>query len=165
MKKKILLALLAILVIMQFIKPERNLSGDETYGVDTKYPMPDDVKAILKVACNDCHTNTTVYPAYADWQPSAWWLNNHVKGGKKKLNFSEFTKLPVAVQNHKFEETIEFVKEKKMPIKSYTWFGLHPEAKLTDEQRAKITGWAQANMDSLKANYPPDSLMMKKRED
>lgn len=164
MKKKILLALLAILFIIQFIKPARNESNDETYGVATKYPVPEDVKQILKVACNDCHSNHTEYPWYANWQPSAWWLNNHVKGGKKHLNFSEFTKLPIAVQNHKFEETIEMVKEKEMPIGSYTWFGLHPEAKLTDEQRAAITGWAQANMDSLKAQYPADSLVLKRRK-
>ncbi len=163
MKKKILLGLLAILVIIQFIKPERNLSNDETYAVSTKYPVSEDVKAIFKVACNDCHTNKTEYPWYANVQPSAWWLANHVNEGKQKLNLSNFTHLPVAVQNHKFEEVIEMVKEKEMPLSSYTWFGLHPEAKLTDEQRATITGWAQANMDSLKAQYPADSLVMKKR--
>jgi hypothetical protein len=165
MKKKILLGLLAILVVIQFIKPERNLSNDETYAVSTKYPVSEDVKAILKVACNDCHTNSTEYPWYANWQPSAWWLNSHVKGGKQHLNFSEFTNRPVAVQNHKFEEVIEMVKEKEMPLSSYTWFGLHPEANLTDEQRAVITDWAQANMDSLKANYPADSLVLKRRKE
>ncbi len=162
MKKKILLGLLAVLVIIQFIKPTRNLTGDETFGVATKYPVPADVNAILKAACNDCHTNQTEYPWYANWQPSAWWLNNHVKGGKKKLNLSEFTNLPVAVQNHKFEEVIDVVKEKEMPISSYTWFGLHPEAKLSDEQRETLTAWAQTNMDRLKANYPADSLVMRR---
>ncbi len=163
MKKKILLGLLAVLVIIQFIKPARNLSNDETYGIATKYQVPEDVNSILKAACNDCHSNQTTYPWYADVQPSAWWLASHVNGGKKHLNYSEFTKLPVAIQNHKFEETIEMVKEKKMPISSYTWFGLHPEAKLTDEQRAVLTNWAQANMDLLKSTYPADSLVMPKR--
>ncbi len=163
MKKKILLGLLAILVIIQFIKPARNQSGDETYGIATKYQVPAEVNTILKSACNDCHSNTTEYPWYANVQPSAWWLASHVNGGKKHLNYSEFTKLPVAVQNHKFEETIEMVKEKKMPISSYTWFGLHPDAKLTDEQRATLTAWALSNMEMLKATYPADSLVMKKR--
>lgn len=163
MKKKILLAVLAILVIIQFIKPERNLTNDETFGVATKYPMPEEVKSLLKSACFDCHSNLTEYPWYANVQPSAWWLASHVKGGKQHLNFSTFTQLPVAVQNHKFEEVIETVKEGEMPISSYTWFGLHPNADLTDEQRATITGWAQANMDSLKAHYPADSLVMKRR--
>jgi hypothetical protein len=164
MKKKILLSLLAVMVIIQFIKPARNQSNDETFGLSTKYTVPEDVKAILKVACNDCHSNRTEYPWYADIQPSAWWLGSHVNGGKKKLNFSEFTNLPIAVQNHKFEETIEFVKEKKMPISSYTWFGLHPEAKLTDEQRAVLTNWAQANMDMLKSTYPADSLVLRRNK-
>lgn len=162
MKKKILLALLAVLVIIQFIKPARNQSNDETYGVATKYPVPDDVKAILKSACNDCHSNSTEYPWYSNVQPSAWWLASHVNGGKKHLNYSEFTNLPIAVQHHKFEETIEMVEEKNMPISSYTWFGLHPEAKLTDDQRAVLTAWAQSNMDSLKAQYPADSLVLKR---
>lgn len=162
--KTILLALAAILLLIQFIHPSRNLSNDQTYAISTKYPVPDDVNAILKVACNDCHSNLTEYPWYANVQPSAWWLNNHVVGGKKGLNFSEFTKRPVAVQNHKFEEIIEMVKEKNMPLGSYTWLGLHPQARLTDEQRATLTGWAQANMDSLKANYPADSLVLKRRK-
>lgn len=161
--KTILLVLLGLLVLIQFIHPERNLSNDETYGVATKYPMPEEVKAVLQSACNDCHSNRTEYPWYAGVQPTAWWLANHVNGGKKHLNFSQFTHLPVAVQNHKFEETIEMVKEGDMPLSSYTWFGLHPEAKLSDEQRALLTNWAQANMDSLKAHYPADSLVLKRR--
>ncbi|MCC6726962.1 MAG: heme-binding domain-containing protein, partial [Saprospiraceae bacterium] len=51
---------------------------------------------------------------------------------------------------------------KEMPISSYTWFGLHPEAKLTDEQRSRLTAWAQANMDLLKSSYPADSLVLKR---
>ncbi len=166
MKKstKILLSLLAVLVVIQFIHPARNLSNDQTYDVSKKYPVSQEVSDILKVACNDCHTNKTEYPWYFKVQPVDWWLNSHIKGGKQHLNFAEFTKLPVAVQNHKFEEVIEMVKEKKMPIPSYTWLGLHPEAKLTDEQRVVLTTWAQANMDTLKAHYPADSLVMKRRK-
>jgi hypothetical protein len=71
--------------------------------------------------------------------------------------------LPIAVQNHKLEETIEMVKEKEMPLESYTYLGLHKEANLTDDQRDAIVNWAMAQMDSLKANYPADSLKMKPR--
>jgi hypothetical protein len=107
-------------------------------------------------------TATQLFPWYAEVQPVAFWLANHVEEGKEHLNFSSFTARRVAVQNHKFEEIIEMVKEKKMPLGSYTWFGLHHDANLTDEQRSTLTAWAQANMDSLKANYPADSLVMKR---
>ena len=164
MLKKIGIGLVAILVIIQFIRPEKNLSNDQTYNVSTKYPVPAEVNKILESACNDCHSNQTKYPWYAEIQPSAWFLANHVNEGKQKLNFSKFTHLPVAVQNHKFEEVIEMVKEGEMPLKSYTYLGLHSEAKLTEAQRALITGWAQMQMDSLAAQYPADSLVMKRRK-
>lgn len=162
--KKILIALAAVLIIIQFFRPAKNLSDDQTYDISTKYIIPDSVHAILTVACNDCHSNRTEYPWYAEIQPVAWWLNNHVTDGKRHLNYSDFTSRPVAVQNHKFEETIETVKEGEMPLPSYTWLGLHGSAKLTDEQKEILVSWAQAQMDTLKAQYPPDSLVLKRRQ-
>ena len=72
--------------------------------------------------------------------------------------------MPIAVQNHKLEEVIEMVEEKEMPLSSYTNFGLHKEAKLSDDQRIVLTDWAKAQMEMLKASYPPDSLVMKRRK-
>ncbi|MFN7116061.1 MAG: heme-binding domain-containing protein [Saprospiraceae bacterium] len=163
MKKIILLAIVIVLVGIQFVRPAKNTSNDKTYDITTKYSVPNEVANILDVACNDCHSNLTKYPWYAEVQPVGWWLNNHVVDGKRHLNFSEFTNRPVAVQNHKFEETIEMVKEKEMPLPSYTWFGLHSGAKLSDAQRETLVNWAQAQMDLLKAQYPADSLVLRRR--
>ncbi len=71
--------------------------------------------------------------------------------------------MPLFVQNHKFEEVIEMVEEKEMPLPSYTNFGLHSEANLTDEQRKLIMDWAKAQMTYLKNTYPADSLAFPKR--
>lgn len=162
MLKKILLGLLAVLVIMQFIRPEKNDSNDQQNHVSTKYEVPAEVATILKGACDDCHSNKTEYPWYANVQPAAWWLAGHVEDGKRHLNFSDFTSRKIAVQNHKFEEVVEMVEEKEMPLPSYTYMGLHPEAKLTDQQRQTLVNWAKAQMDTLKANYPADSLVMRR---
>jgi hypothetical protein len=59
---------------------------------------------------------------------------------------------------------VEQVEEKKMPIPSYTYLGLHPEAKLSDTQRQTLVNWAKAQMDTLRARYPADSLVMRRRE-
>ncbi len=162
MIKKILLGLLAIMVIIQLIRPEKNDSNDQQNHVSTKYEVPAEVASILKGACDDCHTNKTEYPWYANVQPAAWWLAGHVEDGKRHLNFSDFTSRKIAIQNHKFEEVVEMVEEKEMPLPSYTWMGLHPEAKLTDQQRQTLVNWAKAQMDTLKANYPADSLVMRR---
>lgn len=163
MVKKILLALGVVLVLIQFIRPAKNESDDKTHDISTKYVVPTHVNHLLEVACNDCHSNKTTYPWYSQIQPVAWWMNHHVEDGKRHLNFSTFTSLPVAVQNHKFEETIEMVDEKEMPLESYTFLGLHKEANLSEADRKAIVDWAKAQMDTLKAHYPADSLVLKRR--
>jgi len=163
MSKKIFYGLLAIVFLMQALRPEKNLSADNTFHLSNKYEVPDSIENLLKNACYDCHSNLTFYPVYAEIQPVGWWLANHVNNGKKHLNFSEFTKRPIAVQNHKLEEMIEMLTEKEMPLPSYTWFSLHANARLSDEQRQELINWAKEQMDFLSNNYPADSLVLKRK--
>jgi hypothetical protein len=164
MLKKISIAVLILLVGVQFIPYEKNTTNDLAFDISKSYDVPDNIQTIFKSACNDCHTNNTVYPWYSNIEPVGYWLNNHVVDGKKHLNFSTFTKLPLAVQNHKLEEVIEMVEEGEMPLEDYTNFGLHPEANLSQDQREEIMDWAKSQMAMLAATYPADSLVMKKRE-
>lgn len=159
--KMALWGLLGLLVVGQAIRPERNLSNDQTAHIRTQHAIPADVESMLEVACYDCHSNHTRYPWYANVQPVASWLANHVEEGKRELNFSTLTKRRIAVQNHKMEEVIEMVREKEMPLSSYTW--THADARLTDAQRERLVQWAQGVMDTLKARYPADSLVLKRR--
>ncbi len=160
MLKKILLFLLFALVIIQFIHPKKNTSeGPQPNYIGNSFAIPADVKSILAKACNDCHSNNTKYPWYANFQPVQWWLDKHVKNGKKQLNFDEYTNRSLRYQFHKMEETIEMVKEGAMPLNSYTW--THTDAKLTPEEKSKLTNWAGSIMDTMKARYPLDSLVRK----
>ncbi len=161
MFRKILYALLAVFVALQLYRPAKNQTNDQTHHVSTKYPMSDEVRSILKTSCDDCHSNNTVYPWYAEVQPVGIWLAQHVNEGKKHLNFSQFTTRKLAVQNHKFEEVIEMVKEGHMPLGSYLW--VHGDAALSDAQKNTLITWAQTQMDSLRAQYPADSLVLKRR--
>lgn len=157
-----MLVLLAALVVIQFFRPKKNKSdGPQPNYIGNAFAVPADVKSILAKACNDCHSNNTRYPWYSNFQPVLWWLNNHIQDGKKEINFDEYSNRSLRYQYHKMEETIEMVKEGKMPINSYTW--THKDAKLTTEEKTKITGWAQSVMDTLKARYPIDSLIKKKQ--
>ena len=77
--KKILIILLIIFILLQFIRPAKNKSeGVSPNDISTKYPVPDSVQAILKVACNDCHSNNTRYPWYAEIQPVVWLSLIHI---------------------------------------------------------------------------------------
>ncbi|HRG24049.1 MAG TPA: heme-binding domain-containing protein [Chitinophagaceae bacterium] len=162
MFRKIMYVLLAAFIVIQFIHPAKNTSeGLQPNTIGNNYAIPADVKTILGKACNDCHSNNTRYPWYAKIQPVDWWLNKHVVDGKKDLNFDEFTNRAPRYQYHKMEEVIEMVKELEMPLKSYTW--THKDARLTSNEREKLTGWAQSVMDAMKVKYPVDSLIRPKR--
>ena len=161
MFKKILLFLLAALIIIQFFRPAKNKAeGVQPNAIASRFATPDDVQTILKKACYDCHSNNTTYPWYASVQPVLWWLDDHIKGGKKHLNFDEYANRSLRSQYNKMDETIDMIKKGEMPLDSYTW--IHKEAKLTDEEKNKVISWATSIMDTMKATYPIDSLIKKK---
>ena len=140
--KKLLIILLVIFVIAQFFGPEKN-DGDlaiEAFLADTNPPQ--DVAAILKESCYDCHSNATRYPWYNNITPVNYWLADHVEHGTKHFNVSVWDDYSTKKKDHKLEELIEMVEEKEMPLDSYTW--THGEAKLTDAQIQSVINWAQA---------------------
>ena len=161
MLKKFLVLLLVAFIVIQFIHPARNkAAGSQPNHIGNVYAIPADVKKILTKACYDCHSNNTRYPWYSKIQPVHWWLNGHIRNGKKHLNYDEYTHKSLRYQYHKMEETIEMVKEGTMPLKSYIWG--HKGAKLTADEKNKLVAWAQSIMDTMRAHYPLDSLIRKK---
>ncbi|MDX1936780.1 MAG: heme-binding domain-containing protein [Flavihumibacter sp.] len=161
MFKKIALALLIIFVVMQFFRPAKNTSTvAAAANIASKYNTPDNVQAVLKKACNDCHSNNTTYPWYAAVQPVGWWLDHHVDEGKQELNLDDFLNYGLRKQYHKLEEIIEQVKTGEMPLNSYTW--THKDAILTMEEKALLTSWSQSIRTQMEQQYPMDSLIRKK---
>lgn len=140
--KKFFLALLLILVVMQFFRPDKNVTqGDHTVDFISETNPPSEVKMILEQSCYDCHSNNTVYPWYNNVAPISFWLSEHIKDAKKHLNFSDWNSYDVKKKDHKLEEVEEMVSEGEMPLNEYTW--THEEARLTEQQRKAIVTWAQ----------------------
>lgn len=140
--KKILLVLILLIVVAQFFGPEKNqgdLASIEPFLKETN--PPEDVKLILKESCYDCHSDFTRYPWYNNITPVNYWLNGHIDHGKGHFNVSKWEGNSTKRKDHKFEELIEMVKAKEMPLNSYTW--THSEAKLTDAQIKSIVDWAK----------------------
>jgi len=141
MVKKLLYVLLAIIVVLQFIRPERNISEvPSANDIRVHYPLPGNVESILKRACYDCHSNNTNYPWYTNIQPIGLWLQNHVNEGKSELNFSEFAAYTPKKADHKLEEVVEMIEAKEMPLESYTW--IHKDAVLSAEEITILADWA-----------------------
>lgn len=146
--KKILLALLIVFIAIQFIQPARNTNGQVLpTDISKAVSVPENVKTILQTSCYDCHSNHTNYPWYNYVQPTAWILANHIKHGKKDLNFNEFGSYSIRKQQSKLKAIADQIKDGEMPLPSYTL--IHRNARLTQEQKDLIISWAQHNKDSL----------------
>ena len=140
---KILAGLLVGLLVAQLVRPARNLSVTPgPNDISVKHPVPLAVQGLLQRACYDCHSNNTKYPWYAEVQPVRWWLDSHIKDGKRHLNFSEFGSYTAKRANHKMKQTAEQVESGEMPLPSYTW--MHPEARLTPQEIKLLADWARA---------------------
>jgi hypothetical protein len=152
MKKKIIYTLIALIVLIQFMRPNRNLSdGISANDITKHYAVSDSVQHILKRSCNDCHSNHTIYPWYTNIQPVGWWMQNHVNDGKEELNFSEFGLYPPKKQAHKMNKTVKEVKGDGMPLDSYLW--IHKYAKLTESEKLTITNWASSLEKEIRNEY------------
>ena len=148
--KKILLALLVVFIAIQFIRPARNSSkAVQTADVITQFNIPAKVAGVLKTSCYDCHSNNTNYPWYANVQPMAWLLADHIKNGKADLNFNEFGTYSKRRQLSKLKSIVSSIKEGAMPLSSYTL--LHQYAKLSKEEQTLVIDWATKTRDSLEA--------------
>jgi hypothetical protein len=109
-------------------------------------PVP--VRAILERACQDCHSENTVWPWYSHIPPIAWQIHTDVRRGRAFMDLSkwnDFTEserrgftaaIGTAVQNH------------LMPPPKYVW--LHPEARLSSDELELVRAWALAENKAAK---------------
>lgn len=144
----------AVLVFlgMQFFNPSlKNPPVEAGHDLLTTNPPPPAVATLLRQACYDCHSNETKWPWYARVAPVSWWVVGHMKEGREALNFSEWPHGDAYVAGDQLGRIGDLVQSRKMPLPSYTWLGLHPEARLTEEQRGRILKWTEQAAQALPA--------------
>ena len=153
--KRFFILALITLVAIQFFRPDRNNGGYESLEPFLSETKPtEQVAAILKTSCYDCHSNKTQYPWYAEVAPVSFWLNDHIKEGKEHLNFSTWEGYSAKRKDHKLEEVVEMVADGEMPLESYIF--IHEDANLTPTETTALMDWAKvARLNySLKADRP-----------
>lgn len=137
LRTKVVLGLVAVLVVLQLVPIDRT-NPPVTGEIDA----PADVKAVLKRACWDCHSNETVWPWYSRVAPVSFLVKRDVADGRKHLNFSEWKTYKPERRAKKLKETAEEVGEGQMPMAIY--LPMHPEAKLSEADKKLLVDWANA---------------------
>lgn len=142
------LKIIAIVLILgfvgiQFIRP--NLSNPPVvaeHTLEATTQVPDAVERILTHSCNDCHSNKTIYPLYAQIAPSSWFMASHIDEGRRQLNFSEWSTYETRRKRRKLDEVCDQVKAREMPLPSYLW--IHWGSKLSDEEIKTLCDWTES---------------------
>ncbi len=140
--KRVLLAGIAVFVVAQFIPVTgANPPVDPAQTIFARLTVPADVASVLTRACQDCHSNHTVWPWYSRIAPVSWLIAHDVDEGRRELNFSEWAGYTARRQDRKLKEICEQVDRGKMPMPIYTV--MHPDAKLTASDRKALCEWSQ----------------------
>jgi len=129
--RPIVLSCLFVGIAIQFIRPRLD---NPPVTADLKAPA--EVKAILQRACYDCHSNETHLAWFDRPAPAYWLVADHIKEGRKVLNFSNFDSLSQAVQAGKLYESLNQIEYGVMPLSQYTAF--HHGGKISAEEIAVL---------------------------
>ncbi len=124
-------------VVIQFI-PYR--VTNPAVAQEPKWDSPQ-TRKLAVAACFDCHSNETKTTWWEDIAPLSWWITNHVKEGRDKLNFSEW-----GTNGGRSDDAAETVSNGSMPPSYYTWFGMHSDAKLTPTERQQLATGLQKTL-------------------
>lgn len=104
-------------------------------------------RALAVRACFDCHSNQTIWPWYSHVAPISWFLQNHVDGGRARLNFSTWNpQAPQKAAKHADRE----VERGDMPLSTYLW--MHPDARLSDTDKAALVKGLRATFGASDAH-------------
>ena len=147
MVKRILIGFVVIIIIIQFIQPARNNTGQVVPQsfIDTFLPN-DTVLNLLSNSCFDCHSNNTKYPWYTNVQPIGWLMANHINDEKKELNFNELAALSTRRRNSKFKSISQQIEQAKMPLKSYLF--IHRNAALNEADKKLLINFFQSKINN-----------------
>ena len=109
--------------------------------IDRDLSVPPQVKAILRRACYDCHSNETQWPWYSRIAPLSWLIRREVNRGRARLNFSEWSEYASdpGTASEKLEKIAQAVTRGDMAPWYYQV--LHPCARLTMAQRDTLHAW------------------------
>lgn len=136
--KKFLLFLLVIFIGIQFVP--MNVPAEVPTKAEEELQAPEEVHAILKRACFDCHSNHTNFPWYSSIAPASWFTKMHVKEGREHMNFSTWANYDDEKKLKYLQKIPKAINNDKMPLPSYLL--VHSEAKLSDEDKKVVSDWA-----------------------
>lgn len=92
-----------------------------------------ETRALVERACNDCHSNETVWPWYSKLAPVSFVIRRDVLRGREVLNYSEWG---VGEPDEGLQSMIDTISKEQMPLPYYAI--LQADARLTRDERSRL---------------------------
>ena len=96
---------------------------------------------VLQRACQNCHSQNTEWPWYSHIAPVSWLLSHDVQQARLHMNLSQWQDYSPDDRLRLLSAIGSAVRNGAMPPERYLL--LHPEARLSDEERQQIYRWTR----------------------
>ena len=136
-----ILVIAGLFLLAQFVPVER--TNPPAKGDVSAAP---EIEATLRRACYDCHSNETRWRWYTRVAPISWLAAHDVQLGRRQIDFSEWGDYYPATRIRKLRWMDRALRQEAMPPWSYRI--VHPEARLTEADRAALEQWIAAEISS-----------------
>lgn len=142
--KKVLVALVAFLVVIQVFQPGRtNPPVVPSRSLTAHVQVPEDVYSALIRSCGDCHSNETRWPWYSHVAPLSWVITDDVNEGRRHMNLEDWEALEGAKEaNDRLVGICNEIEQKGMPPFSYRL--IHRGIQLKKKEIASICSWSRS---------------------
>lgn len=129
-----------MLVAIQIVRPVRsNPPAEAARGIQAAAAVDPAIGGILHRSCNDCHSNSTVWPWYSHVAPVSWVVAEDVHQGRRALNLSEWASYTPKQKTELMQDMCEEVSQGEMPGALYV--AIHRQARLSDADRQQFCAW------------------------
>ncbi len=139
----IIVGSIAVLILIQIVQPSRtNPPVIPSRSLEAHVDVPQEVQAVLKRTCYDCHSNATVWPWYSYVAPVSWYVAHDVNTARGHVNLQDWE---AQVNEQEGKEhlglTCKLVRNGQMPPADYRL--MHKGTDVTPEETNAVCAWSQ----------------------
>lgn len=138
------IAVLCAVVVggMSLVHPFGNLRSPARGAILNGAHIDPATLGIIQRSCQNCHSERTEWPWYSRVAPGSWLLERDVSQARSRINLSRWNEYSPEQQASILSEIGVAARTGVMPPSRYTL--LHPEARLSSEERQAIYSWSRA---------------------
>ena len=136
----------AAIAPMNLVRIDRtNPPEDPAETIAANTTMPSNVAAIVRRACQDCHSERTEWPWYSAVAPFHWLMTADVYAARQHLNLSAWSRYNDDERTGNLIAICEKVASNKMPLWYYKPTH-YPSAWLSESDKKAVCDWTKAEV-------------------